>query len=59
MKFGLVTYLWGKDMDLATLIDACEKSQLGGVELRTEHAHGVEPSLSKTEQDRSPQTICR
>ncbi len=49
MKFGLVTYLWGKDMDLATLIDACEKSQLGGVELRTEHAHGVEPSLSKTE----------
>ena len=49
MKLGLVTYLWGKDMDLAQLIDACEKSQVGGVELRTEHAHGVEPSLSKTE----------
>ena len=49
MKFGLVTYLWGKDMDLAQLIDACEQSQVGGVELRTEHAHGVEPSLSKTE----------
>jgi sugar phosphate isomerase/epimerase len=49
MKFGLVTYLWGKDMDLATLIDACEKSKLGGVELRTEHAHGVEPRLSKAE----------
>ena len=49
MRFGLVTYLWGKDMDLAQLIDACEQSQVGGVELRTEHAHGVEPSLSKTE----------
>lgn len=47
MKFGLVTYLWGKDMDLPTLIDVCEKSGLGGVELRTEHAHGVEPSLTK------------
>ncbi len=49
MKFGLCTYLWGKDMGLAQLIDACERSQVGGVELRTEHAHGVEPSLSKTE----------
>jgi len=49
MKFGLVTYLWGKDMDLPTVIDACEKSGLGGVELRTEHKHGVEPSLSKAE----------
>jgi sugar phosphate isomerase/epimerase len=47
MQFGLVTYLWGKDMDLPTLIDACEKSGLAGVELRTEHAHGVEPELSK------------
>lgn len=47
MKFGLVTYLWGQDMDLPTVIDSCEKSGLGGVELRTEHKHGVEPSLSK------------
>ena len=51
MKFGLVTYLWGKDMNLPTLIDVCEKSGLGGVELRTEHAHGVEPSLSKHERE--------
>jgi len=34
-------------MDLPTLIDVCERSELGGVEVRTEHAHGVEPSLSK------------
>ena len=49
MRFGLVTYLWGKDMDLPTLIDTCEKADVLGVELRTEHSHGVEPSLSKTE----------
>jgi sugar phosphate isomerase/epimerase len=49
MKFGLVTYQWAKDMDLPTLIAACEKSGLLGVELRTEHAHGVEPSLSKAQ----------
>jgi len=49
MKFGLVTYLWGQNMDLPSLISACEKSGLGGVEVRTEHKHGVEPSLSKAE----------
>lgn len=49
MKLGLVTYQWGKSMDLMTLIDTCEKSGVLGVELRTEHAHGVEPSLSKAE----------
>ena len=47
MRFGLVTYLWGKDMDLPTLLDVCEKSGVLGVELRTQHAHGVEPGLSK------------
>jgi len=46
MKFGLVTYQWGKDWDLATLIANCEKAGLPGVELRTEHAHGVESNLS-------------
>lgn len=49
MKFGLVTYLWGKDMDLPTLLDVCEKSGVLGVELRTQHAHGVEPILSKAQ----------
>lgn len=49
MQFGLVTYLWGKDMDLNTLLATCEKSGIVGVETRTEHKHGVEPSLSKTE----------
>ncbi|MCC6512347.1 MAG: sugar phosphate isomerase/epimerase [Pirellulaceae bacterium] len=49
MKFGLVTYLWGQHMDLPTVISACEKSGMHGVELRTEHKHGVEPSLSAAE----------
>ena len=46
MRFGLVTYLWGKDWDLPTLIANCEKAKVLGVELRTTHAHGVEPSLN-------------
>jgi sugar phosphate isomerase/epimerase len=46
MKLGLVTYLWGKDMDLPTLIKACEDSKVLGIELRVEHAHGVMPNLS-------------
>lgn len=46
MRLGLVTYLWGKDMDLPQLIAACEASGIKGVELRTEHKHGVEPSLT-------------
>lgn len=46
MKPGLVTYLWGKDWDVPTIIQNCEKSKLLGVELRTEHKHGVEPILN-------------
>lgn len=49
MKLGLVTYLWGKDWDLPTLIANCEETGLLGVELRTKHAHGVETSLSASE----------
>ncbi len=47
MRFGLVTYQWGRDWDLPTLLANCEKSQVLGVELRTTHAHGVEPTLNK------------
>ncbi len=46
MKLGLVTYQWGKDWDLPTLIANCEKTGFLGVELRTQHAHGVETSLN-------------
>ena len=46
MKFGLVTYLWGQDWDLPTLIRNCTVSKVLGVELRSTHAHKVEPSLN-------------
>jgi len=46
MRFGLVTYLWGKDWDLPTLIRNCETTNVLGVELRTQHAHGVESDLN-------------
>jgi sugar phosphate isomerase/epimerase len=46
MKLGLVTYQWGKDMDIPTLIKSCTASKIYGVELRTEHKHGVDPTLS-------------
>jgi hydroxypyruvate isomerase len=46
MKFGLVTYQWGKDWDLPTLIKNCEQAGYLGVELRTEHAHHVETNLT-------------
>lgn len=45
MAFGLVTYQWGADWDLPTLIANCAKTNVLGVELRTTHAHGVEPRL--------------
>lgn len=46
MKMGLVTYLWGKDWDLPTLITNCTKAKTFGVELRIEHAHAVTRALS-------------
>lgn len=49
LKFGLVTYQWGKDWDLQTLIANCEKVGLKAVELRTEHAHRVEINLSDSQ----------
>lgn len=49
MKLGLVTYQWAKDWDLPTLIANCEKTGYLGVELRTEHAHGVEIKLSTSQ----------
>jgi len=49
MQLGLVTYLWGKDWDLPTLISKCEQAQYKGVELRCHHQHGVEIDLSAAE----------
>jgi sugar phosphate isomerase/epimerase len=46
MRLGLVTYQWGKDWDLPTLLQHCAETGFSGVELRTTHKHGVEISLT-------------
>lgn len=45
MKLGAVTYNVLKDWDLETVIGKLEEAGFEAVELRTGHAHGVEPSL--------------
>lgn len=47
MKLGMVTYQWGAKWDLPTLIKNCAAIGFEGVELRSTHAHGVEPTISK------------
>lgn len=54
MAYGLVTYMWAANWDLPTLLENCVKTDVLGVELRTTHKHGVEPSLTK-EQRRAVQ----
>ena len=49
MQLGLVTYMWGADWDLPTLIKNLRLTGFEGVELRSTHKHGVEPSLSADE----------
>lgn len=46
MRLGLVTYNWGKNWDLPTIIRHCTATGFGGVELRSTHKHGVEIGLS-------------
>ena len=51
MRFGFMTYQWGIDWDIPTLIASCTKAQALGVELRTSahYAHGVEITLTDAE----------
>ncbi len=46
IQFGLVTYMWGADWDLPTLIQNCETAKVHAVELRIEHAHKVDITMS-------------
>lgn len=52
MKLGAVTYNVLKDWDLETVITKLEQAGFAGVELRTTHKHGVEPSLGPAERAR-------
>lgn len=47
MQLGLVTYNWGADWDLPTLLKNLQLTGFAGVELRSTHKHGVEPSLDE------------
>lgn len=49
IKLGFVTYLWGKDWDLPTLIRNCTDTGILGLELRVEHAHNVMPELTPSQ----------
>ena len=49
IQFGLVTYMWGAEWDVPTLIANCETAGVTGVELRVDHAHKVDVSLSQAE----------
>ncbi|MFQ5740782.1 MAG: sugar phosphate isomerase/epimerase, partial [Acidobacteriota bacterium] len=46
-ELGTVTYNLGRNWGLDRLIEICEETNFKAVELRTTHAHGVEPTLSK------------
>jgi len=44
-KLGIVTYMVGAKWDVPTLLAVCKNAGIAGVELRTTHAHGVEPTI--------------
>jgi sugar phosphate isomerase/epimerase len=46
MRLGIVTYNIASDWDIPAILANCSEVGIYGVELRTTHAHGVEPSLS-------------
>ncbi|HWR54745.1 MAG TPA: sugar phosphate isomerase/epimerase family protein [Bryobacteraceae bacterium] len=52
MHLGAVTYNVLKDWDVETIIKNLEAAGFEAVELRTEHKHGVEPTLGKEERER-------
>jgi len=46
MRLGLVTYKWGEKWDVPTLIKNCTDTGILGVELRVQHAHGIDLGVS-------------
>jgi sugar phosphate isomerase/epimerase len=58
LRLGIVTYNVAKDWDLATILKNVREAGLEGVEFRTTHAHGVEPSLG-AERRREVRERCR
>ncbi|MCD6445005.1 sugar phosphate isomerase/epimerase [Candidatus Bathyarchaeota archaeon] len=52
MKLGLVTYNLARNWGLEKIIELCSKTGFEAVELRTTHAHGVEPTIGPEERRR-------
>lgn len=52
MKLGAVTFNLFKDSSVEEIIGMCEATGLEGVELRTTHAHGIEPTIDAAERKR-------
>jgi hydroxypyruvate isomerase len=52
MRLGAVTYNALKDWDIEKIIATLEEIGFEAVELRTEHKHGVEPTIGKEERER-------
>ncbi len=52
MQLGSVTYNLLRDFDLETVITTLEKAGFAAVELRTEHKHGVEVTLTPEERQK-------
>ncbi len=52
MQLGAVTYNVLKDWDIEKIITTLEATGFSGVELRTEHAHKVEPSIGTEEREK-------
>src|SRR5690349_19548918 len=52
MHLGAVTYNVLKDWDVETIIKNLEAAGFEAVELRTQHKHGVEPSISAEEREK-------
>jgi sugar phosphate isomerase/epimerase len=57
-QLGIVTYNIAKDWDLPTILKVCQAAKIAAVEFRTQHKHGVEPSLAP-EQRKEVRQRCR
>jgi sugar phosphate isomerase/epimerase len=51
-QLGLVTYNVAAQWDLFTVLNVCKEVGIAAVECRTNHKHGVEPTLKKDERQR-------
>jgi sugar phosphate isomerase/epimerase len=52
LKLGLVTYNLARSWSVEKIIEMCSKTGFEAVELRTTHAHGVEPTMKPEERRR-------